>query len=757
VSTPADHSADDANEPAGAATAPRTTPPVAAKVPVVRGPHHGREFVDDYEWMRDPESSETRAYLEAENAYTDHVLAPVEPLRDRVYGEIRSRIKETDMSVPNRSGSWWYFSRTEEGKSYGRHCRLPVEQRFVDAPLDPEGWAPPAVEGSEELPGEELLFDGNLEAEGHEFFSMGAFATNFGEDLLAYSIDVVGDERYTLRFRALADSVTAPAEEIRGIAPGVTFSRDDKYVFYITVDESWRPDTVWRHELGTDPASDVKIFHEPNESYWVGFGMTRSERYLQILLGSKITTESWLLDADDPTGEFWCVRPRETGIEYDLEHAQWGGEDRLVLTHNAGGPNFLVAHGPVAPVEDWDSLAELVPHRDGVRVEGVDCFLTALVLSYRENALPRVALARIQDAGGVPATTAEDARAGELGEFEPLDFPEELFTSGLGANGEYVTPVLRLGYGSYVTPGRVYDMDIATGAMTLLREQEVLGDFDPSRYVQRMEWAEAADGVRVPLSLVMSVDTAARIEAGEPAPTLLYGYGSYEASMDPYFSVGRLSLMDRGLVYAVAHVRGGGEMGRTWYDDGKILHKVNTFTDFIACADRLVELGVSRTETLVAEGGSAGGLLMGAVANMAPEKFRGILASVPFVDPLTSILMPELPLTVIEWDEWGNPLADPEVYDYMASYAPYDNVESKDYPAMLVVTSLNDTRVLYVEPAKWVAKLRDLSPTANDPERGVLLQCEMDAGHGGVSGRYEAWKQAALELAWVLWTVGIRD
>lgn len=733
----------------------RLEPPVAAKVPVVRGPHHGREFVDDYEWMRDPDSPDTRAHLEAENAYTDQELAPIESLRERVYDEIRSRIKQTDMSVPTRSGSWWYFSRTEEGKSYGRYCRVPVDRRFVDAPLDVAGWVPPEIEAAGALEGEQLLLDGNVEAEGHDFFSLGAFATNFAEDLVAYSTDVVGDERYTLRFRALAESTVAPDEVIRDIAPGVTFSRDDRFVFYVTVDEAWRPDTVWRHELGTDPASDVRIFHEPDEAYWVGVGMTRSERFLEIVLGSKVTSEAWLLDSSDPTGEFWCVRPREEGVEYDVEHAAWGGEDRLVLTHNAGAPNFVVGHGPVAPVAEWSSLVELVPHRDDVRVEGVDSFLTALVLSYRENALPRVAVARLRGAeapldGAAPATSS-----GELGEFEPVDFDEELYTSGLGANGEWITPVLRMGYGSYVTPGRVYDVTIDSGARTLLREQEVLGDFDPSAYVQRREWATAPDGTRVPVSLVMSVGTAARIESGSPAPTLLYGYGSYESSMDPYFSVGRLSLMERGMVYAVAHVRGGGEMGRTWYEDGKVLHKKNTFTDFIACADRLVEAGVSETATLIAEGGSAGGLLMGAVANMAPERFRGILASVPFVDPLTSILMPELPLTVIEWDEWGNPLADPEVYDYMASYAPYDNVEAKDYPAMLVVTSLNDTRVLYVEPAKWVAKLRELSTSANEPGCGVLLQCEMDAGHGGVSGRYEAWRQSALELSWVLATAGI--
>lgn len=734
-----------------AGTAPRLSPPVAEKRPRTRI-HHGRKFVDDYEWMRDAEDPATRAYLEAENAYTEQQLEALRPLQETVYAEMRSRIKETDMSVPSRSGSYWYFSRTTEGKSYGAHCRVPVEQRFVDDPLDPAGWVPPKVTEGTPLEGEELLLDGNVEAEGHDFFALGAMAVSFGENLMAFSTDTVGDERYTLRFRSL-DGSPAPGEQIPRIAPGVTFSRDDRYVFYVTVDESWRPDTVWRHELGTDPSEDVRIFHEPDEAYWVGFGMTRSEQYLQMVVASKITSEVWLLDADDPTGELWCVRPREVGVEYEIEHGRWGGEDRLVVVHNHGAPNFCVAQAPVAPISEFAALEELVPHRAAVRVDGVDCFMTAVVLSYREDALPRFAMARVSDERGVPAASPDAAADGVLGPFEPVEFDEELFTSGLGANGEWATPTLRCGFGSFVTPGQVFDLDIASGARTLLRQQEVLGGYEPEGYVQRREWARAADGVAVPISLVMSRETAARIDTGTPAPTLLYGYGSYETSLDPYFSVGRLSLMDRGMVYAIAHVRGGGEMGRTWYEDGKLLNKRNTFTDFVACADHLLASGVTRPEQLVAEGGSAGGLLMGAVANLAPDRFAGILASVPFVDPLTSILMPELPLTVIEWDEWGNPLDSAEVYDYMKSYAPYENVEAKQYPDLFVITSLNDTRVLYVEPAKWVAKLRELSPTANQPGR-LLLQCEMEAGHGGVSGRYEAWKQAAWELAWILRKAG---
>ena len=718
----------------------RPVPPVAVRRPH-RREHHGRVFVDDYEWLRDKDSPETIAHLEAENAYTEAMTAELADLRETVYREIRSRIKETDMSVPVRSGRWWYFSRTTEGKSYARHCRVPVPQRFVDDPDDPAGWEPPEVDAERLLDGEQMMLDGNVEAEGHDFFALGAFAVSHDGRMAAVATDVTGDERYTLRFLSLDEQVDAPSERIGDIAAGVTWSLDGRYVFYVTVDEAWRPDSVWRHRLGTDPAEDVRVFHEPDPTYWAGVGMTLSERFLQIVVGSKITSEVWCLDADDPTGEFWCVCPREVGVEYDVEHAVVGGRDRFLVTHNRQAPNFLVAEGPAGPVADLSALRTLVDHRDGVRVEGVDAFRDQLVLSYRENALPRFAIMPLD--------------GGDYGRFDPVEFDEELFTSGLGSNAEWHTPVLRFGYGSFVTPGCVYSLDVRTGERTLLRRQEVLGAYDPGDYVQRREWAEAADGARVPISMVMSVATADRVAAGEPVPTLLYGYGSYEASIDPGFSVARLSLLDRGMVFAVAHVRGGGEMGRLWYDTGKVLSKKATFTDFVSCADHLIASGVTAPDRLVAEGGSAGGLLMGAVANIAPDRFAGIQAIVPFVDPLTSILMPELPLTVIEWDEWGNPLNDVTVYDYMAAYSPYENLGPGPYPAILAVTSLNDTRVLYVEPAKWVARLREVAGGSDAPlERAVLLQCEMNAGHGGVSGRYERWRQTAFEYAWTLRVAG---
>ncbi|NLU62840.1 S9 family peptidase [Rhodococcus sp. HNM0563] len=700
------------------------TPPVAAKVPQERT-HHGHTFVDDYEWLRDKDNPEVIAYLEAENAYTAAQTAHLAPVRESIFEEIKSRTQETDMSVPTRMGEWWYYARTVEGKQYGIQCRCPI--------TDPDDWAPPEVAAGTELPGEQVLLDGNVESEGHDFFSVGAFSLSHDGTLLAYSTDVVGDERYTLKFKDLTTGELL-SDEIPGTAPGATWALDHSHIFYQTVDESWRPDTVWRHRLGTAVDDDVKVFHEPDERYWVSIGATRSEKYLMIWVGSKITTEGWVLESDNPTGEFRILLPRREGVEYGAEHAVVGGQDRFLVLHNDVDPrtgekaeNFALAE---APVDDPSALRTLIEHRKDVRLEDVEAFEGHLVLSYRREALTRLAV--------WPLT------ADGYGDLHELEFDEELFAVGPGGNPEWKQPLLRLGFTSFITPTRVYEYAVGTGELLLRKSQPVLGDFDPSRYEQRREWATADDGTKIPISIVAKKGTPAN------APALLYGYGSYEASIDPGFSVARLSLLDRGMVFAVAHVRGGGEMGRHWYENGKSLTKKNTFTDFVACARHLVDTGVTSPDRLVADGGSAGGLLMGAVANMAPELFTGILANVPFVDPLTSILDPSLPLTVIEWDEWGNPLENPEVYEYMRSYSPYENIEAKDYPAILAITSINDTRVLYVEPAKWVAKLR-ATKTGDAP---LLLKTEMSAGHGGVSGRYEKWREVAFEFAWVLDTSG---
>ncbi|TFI44362.1 S9 family peptidase [Rhodococcus sp. 1R11] len=702
------------------------TPPVARKVPLERT-HHGDTFIDNYEWLRAKEDPEVIAYLEAENAYTEQQTAGLESLRGKIFDEIKSRTQETDLSVPTRMGQWWYYSRTVEGKSYGLQCRCPVDS--------PDDWTPPTLSSDVDVPGEQVLLDANVEAEGHDFFSLGAFSISLDGTLLAYSTDTEGDERYTLRFKNL-ETGELLADTIENVAPGATWTADATHVFYLTVDESWRPDTVWRHTLGK--AEDVKVFHEPDESYWVGFGSTRSEKYLMIWVGSKITSECLVLESTDPEGEFRVVLPRTDGIEYSIEHAVVAGEDRFLITHNGSvngwgtegekAENFLLAE---APVSDPLDQRILVPHRDDVRVEDIDAFASHLIFTYRREALTRMAIWPLTDEG--------------YGEYRELEFDEELYSVGAGSNPEWDQPLLRMVYTSFITPGQVYDLDIASGELLLRKSQPVLGEFNAGDYVQHREWATAPDGTQIPLSVIARKD----VPEG-PAPTLLYGYGSYEASMDPSFSVARLSLLDRGIVFVVAHVRGGGEMGRHWYDNGKTLKKKNTFTDFVAAAQHLIDTGRTSPKHLVADGGSAGGLLMGAVANLAPELFNGILANVPFVDPLTSILDPSLPLTVIEWDEWGNPLADEEVYEYMKSYSPYENVEAKDYPSILAITSINDTRVLYVEPAKWVAALRATKTGDSD----LLLKTEMSAGHGGVSGRYEKWKEAAFEYAWIVEKTG---
>ncbi|WP_032400074.1 S9 family peptidase [Rhodococcoides fascians] len=702
------------------------TPPIAKKVPQGRT-HHGDTFIDNYEWLRAKGDPEVIAYLEAENAYTEQQTAGLEALRGTIFDEIKSRTQETDLSVPTRMGQWWYYSRTVEGKSYGLQCRCPVDS--------PDDWTPPTLSSDVDVPGEQILLDANVEAEGHDFFSLGAFSISLDGTLLAYSTDTEGDERYTLRFKNL-ETGELLADTIENVAPGATWTADATHVFYLTVDESWRPDTVWRHTLGK--AEDVKVFHEPDESYWVGFGSTRSEKYLMIWVGSKITSECLVLESTDPEGEFRVVLPRTDGIEYSIEHAVVAGEDRFLITHNGSvngwgtegekAENFLLAE---APVSDPLDQRILVPHRDDVRVEDIDAFAGHLIFTYRREALTRMAIWPLTDEG--------------YGEYRELEFDEELYSVGAGSNPEWDQPLLRMVYTSFITPGQVYDLDIASGELLLRKSQPVLGEFDAGDYVQHREWATAPDGTQIPLSVIARKD----VPEG-PAPTLLYGYGSYEASMDPSFSVARLSLLDRGIVFVVAHVRGGGEMGRHWYDQGKTLQKKNTFTDFIAAAQHLIDTGRTSPKHLVADGGSAGGLLMGAVANLAPELFNGILANVPFVDPLTSILDPSLPLTVIEWDEWGNPLADKEVYEYMKSYSPYENVEAKDYPSILAITSINDTRVLYVEPAKWVAALRATKTGDSD----LLLKTEMSAGHGGVSGRYEKWKEAAFEYAWIVEKTG---
>jgi oligopeptidase B len=697
-----------------------TDAPIADRRSTTRT-HHGDTFDDPYEWLRAKDSSEVVSHLEAENAHTEKKTAHLAELREQLFEEIKGRVQETDLSVPTRRGDWWYYSRTEEGAQYGIHCR---------AAADPDDWTPPRLEPGVPVPGEVVLLDGNAEAEGHEFFSLGAFDTSDDATKLLWSTDFEGDEVYTVHVRDLTTGVTLE-DEIPNTG-GAFFTPDGTGIVYTTRDEAWRPDTLWLHRLGTPVADDITLFHEPDEKFWLGAGITRSRRYLVIGVGSSITSEEYLVDlTGDVTAEPRLVWPRREGVEYSLEHAVVDGEDRLLILHNDDALDFELVS--VAASDPQGERRVVLAHEPGRRLLGMDAFRDFATVEYRSEGLERVSL----------LDYATDA-------VEEIAFDEPLYSAGVSGNPEWHSPYLRLGYTSFVTPGTVYDLDLASRELLLRKQVTVLGGYDPAEYGQRRDWATASDGTKVPISLVWKRSFGD--PGSEPRPTHLYGYGSYEHSIDPGFSVARLSELDRGVVFAVAHVRGGGEMGRQWYEEGKLLHKRNTFTDFVACGEHLVAAGVTTPERLVAEGGSAGGLLMGAVANLAPELFAGILAAVPFVDALTTILDPSLPLTVIEWDEWGDPLHDPEVYAYMKSYTPYENVrEGAAYPRILAVTSLNDTRVLYVEPAKWVARLREAG--ASD----VLLKCEMVAGHGGVSGRYNSWKERAFELAWLLDTLGLAE
>jgi len=693
---------------------PVPSPPSAKQVPFERT-QHGDTVTDPYAWLADPKDPEVIAYLEAENAYVSALTDGLSDLRAAVFGEIKARTQETDLSVPVRKGGWWLYARTVEGQQYAIHCRRQV--------LDDEV-RPPMPEDGKPLEGEEVLLDGNELAAGAGYFSLGALSVSPDETMLAYSTDYSGDERYTLRIKDLASGRTLP-DEIPDTSYGCAWSRDGGVLFYVTVDEAWRPYRVWRHKVGTPASSDVMVFEESDERFWVSIGLSRTERYVYIATGSKMTSEWWLLDSAAPEGSFTVVAPRRQGVEYDVEIAA----DRLLIVHNDGGAeNFELATAPLPEAGDSRTWTPLIPYRADTRVLGVDAFASYTVVYFRRDGLTGLRI--------LPAS----------GEAREIAFPEPVYTVSPGVNPEYAQTTYRLGYNSMVTPGTVYDCDMATGSLTVLKQQPVLPSptgvpFSSADYEQYREWAVAPDGTRVPVSLVCRKGTP----RDGSAPCLLYGYGSYEHSIDPSFSISRLSLLDRGFVYAIAHIRGGGELGRPWYTHGKLLEKKNTFTDFVACAEHLVAAGWTSASRLVARGASAGGLLMGAVANLAPAAFAGIVAQVPFVDALNSILDPSLPLTVTEWEEWGDPLHDPEVYFYMKSYSPYENVSAETYPAIFALTSLNDTRVLYHEPAKWTAGLRAVA--SGGP---FLLKTEMEAGHGGRSGRYDAWKEEALVLAWTI-------
>ncbi|MGO3885592.1 MAG: S9 family peptidase [Mycetocola sp.] len=701
-----------------------STGPRAEKRAIVRS-HHGDSVSDPYDWLRDPEDPDVLALLNAENAHTDERTAHLDTLREDIFDEIRRRTLETDISVPQRIGSWWYYSRTREGAQYSISCRAPIS--------GDHDWTPPQITPDSVVAGEQIVFDSNTAAAGHDFFSLGSFDVSADGRRLLYGVDVTGDERYTLRIRDL-DTGQDLADVISNTFSGAGFSPDGSEVFYTTVDDAWRPDTIHRHTIGSTE-QDVVVLHEPDERFWVGVGTTRSRAFTLLSVSSSVTSEFSFIPATSPNAEPRLIWPRRDNVEYEVEHAVVGGEDLFLITHNDGAEDFeIVAVSPDAPGVGPADAVPVIPHHPGVRLEDVEAFRDRLVLSSRRNGLTQLSIADLTESVAVSDLV-----------FVDIPFDEPLYTVGTAGNPEWTQPMIRMNVTSMVTPSSVFDYNSRTGERFLLKQQAVRDGYTPDNYTQIREWARAADGTLIPISIVMHKDTVL------PAPLELYGYGSYEASMDPGFSIARLSLLNRGAVFAIAHVRGGGEMGRHWYEQGKGLNKRNSFTDFVDAAAHLVSRGYSVPERMVAEGGSAGGLLMGAVANLAPEAFAGIIAGVPFVDALTSILKPELPLTVIEWDEWGNPLHDAEVYAYMKGYSPYENVvDGAAYPRILATTSLNDTRVLYVEPVKWVQRLRDAGA---DP----LLRIEMSAGHGGVTGRYDSWRERAEELAWILDVLGLAE
>lgn len=711
---------------------PRRCAPVPPVAPVRSSTREwfGEQVEDPYAWMSDRSNPEFLAYLEAENAYSAALTEGLQPLAEKIFAEIKTRTQETDLSVPVRWKGHWYYSRTVEGLDYPIEARVPVATHPSRPQLSDTG-----------VPtGEQILLDHNQQAHGRDFFNVGASSVSPDERLLAYAADTVGDERYDLSIVEIATGQFIDTG-VEGIGDDIAWSLDGRYLFYTRHDEAWRAYQVWRHTVGSPSDSDELVLQEDDAHFWVSLGQSRDERYLLAALGSKTTTEWHLLDASDPLGRWRCLSPRRPGVEYDVEVLG----DRIFLSHNKNRPNFEFAVAPsdCTTSEGWVDVPLTGPEE---YLTGIAAFDDFVVLSLRSDGLTTLRI--------VPLVAGESAY-GAMGFGVPhdLDVGEVLGVVALGENPDPATRTLLLEFSSLVTPTTSIEYDVPTRERTVLKQLQVLGGYDPADYEQWRDWALAADGTRIPISLVRRRGAA----PDGSAPVLIYGYGAYGACMEPSFRMTSrsLSILDRGFVFAIAHVRGGAELGRLWYESGRLGAKTNSFTDFVACVDHLAATGWADPGRIAALGGSAGGLLMGAVANLAPQRFRLIHAAVPFVDALNTILDESLPLTVGEWEEWGDAPHDEAAYRLMRSYTPYENVRPVRYPAMLVTADLNDTRVFVTEPAKWVAQLRAtalIDPAVNP----VIMRVQTKpSSHLGQSGRYDRWRQEAWEDAVLLHYVGM--
>jgi oligopeptidase B len=673
-------------------------PPAPGQRPSVPRELWGERTEDRYSWLRDADDPEVIAHLEAENAHTDAVLAPLGELRETLFSEFKTRIKETDLSVPVEKDGWSYYSRTEEGQPYGVHCRK-------------------SLAAGENAP-EVILVDENAEAIGSDYFELGVFDVSPNHVLLLWAADRSGDEKFELRIRDLSTGAELD-DVVPDVSYGSAWAMDNETFFYVRVDDAHRPFQVWQHRLGNPVDDDLLVFEEPDERFFVGVGRERDDSYIQIGASSAITDELWLLPADEPNASPRCFAPRRNGIEYAASHH----EGRFIVLTNDDAENFRIVETPVEATEP-EHWVDLVSHRENVHLSGFDALRDHLVIFER-----------------VDAVTQMRARHWASGEEHVIAQAEAVSTVWPGANPTADTTVFRYGYSSMVTPPRVLRYDLDDRTTEVLKETEVLGHFDASAYETRRSWAIADDGTEVPMSLVWRRD---RPEG--PGPAVIGAYGAYEISSDPSFSTMRLSLLDRGFLIAIAHVRGGGELGRRWYMGGKFENKRNTFADTVACARHLIEEGWTTPEQLGLRGGSAGGLLVGAALNLEPGLFGAAVAQVPFVDALNTMLDPSLPLTVTEWEEWGNPADSEAIYREMRSYTPYENIQAAAYPSILATAGLNDPRVGFWEPAKWVLALREQTTGS----RPILLQTDLGAGHGGPSGRYDSWRDEAKVLAFVI-------